>query len=37
MQLAASGWLFMAAMFAGGVPAALLLYGRGDAGEVGRG
>ncbi|MCA9304878.1 MAG: YeeE/YedE family protein [Phycisphaerales bacterium] len=28
MQLSLSGWVFMIAMFAGGVPAALILYGR---------
>jgi uncharacterized protein len=34
MQLSLSGWVFMAAMFVGGVPAALLLYGRGDVAET---
>jgi hypothetical protein len=33
MQLALSGWVFMAAMFLAGVPTALLLYGRGDVKE----
>lgn len=37
MQLSVSGWVFMVAMFLGGVPTALLLYGRRDAGEVSRG
>lgn len=35
MQLSVSGWVFMAAMFAGGVPAALLLYGRKSPTEKG--
>lgn len=30
MQLSLSGWVFLGAMFAGGVPAAILLYGRGS-------
>jgi uncharacterized protein len=37
MQFAVSGWVFMAAMFIGGIPTALLMYGRGDVKEVDHG